>query len=264
MKQSLILSDNSTEFLVQKWNNGVKLISPKTLTKKDLYTTTPQHAPKRTVKELFNLPMNVYIQNPYGVIQNINEFGVNSCGFASVRDAIGNSVRVVAEKGSADALLQNNLAVIKNNRLTLFDEEHTRRDKLIFQRLSLKFPWYSQDDKIIGIFGFSIPINEPFAVSSLSSSLNHILNTGLLSRSALDPIAMLQQSVINNIVLSKREKQCMHYLMRGKTAKAIANHLGLSTRTVENYIENIKSKFGVSSKSELIDLAHSHLDMHEH
>jgi len=60
---------------------------------------------------------------------------------------------------------------------------------------------------------------------------------------------------INDIELSVRQKQCLFFLLYGKTAKAIANILKISPRTVETHIDNMKIKFGCRSKSELIDAA---------
>jgi DNA-binding CsgD family transcriptional regulator len=53
-------------------------------------------------------------------------------------------------------------------------------------------------------------------------------------------------------LLSARETQSLQYYVQGKTAKEISQLLGLSTRTVENYIYNIKEKLHVSTKAELI------------
>jgi DNA-binding CsgD family transcriptional regulator len=55
--------------------------------------------------------------------------------------------------------------------------------------------------------------------------------------------------------LTPRQEQCMFYLLRGKTSKTIANILGLSVRTVEAYIDDIKNKFQCMNKSELIEKA---------
>lgn len=52
--------------------------------------------------------------------------------------------------------------------------------------------------------------------------------------------------------LSKRETECLFYLLDGCTAKEIAAPLKLSHRTVERYIENMKNKLGCSTVSELI------------
>lgn len=58
--------------------------------------------------------------------------------------------------------------------------------------------------------------------------------------------------------LSKREMECLYYLLRGKTAKQIARTLDLSFRTIEAYIRNIKLKFTCDNKSQLIEKAISH------
>lgn len=56
-----------------------------------------------------------------------------------------------------------------------------------------------------------------------------------------------------NLVLSKREAQCLYYLLRGQSAKEIAKSLCLSPRTVESFIEAIKRKTGIHSKTKLIE-----------
>lgn len=57
--------------------------------------------------------------------------------------------------------------------------------------------------------------------------------------------------------LSERETECFFYLLRGHSAKSIADRLSLSVRTIEYYFENIKHKFNCYSKSELVDKAFS-------
>lgn len=56
----------------------------------------------------------------------------------------------------------------------------------------------------------------------------------------------------NRHSLTKRELQCLFYVLRGCQSREIAEKLGLSKRTVEFYIDNIKSKFHSKNKSELI------------
>lgn len=52
---------------------------------------------------------------------------------------------------------------------------------------------------------------------------------------------------------SMRQIEVLLHTIRGKTASQIAFELNLSRRTVEHYLENIKSRIGVFSKSELIN-----------
>lgn len=55
--------------------------------------------------------------------------------------------------------------------------------------------------------------------------------------------------------LSKRETQCLFYILRGKMYKEIADIIHVSTRTVESYVESIKVKLNCHNKSEIIDKA---------
>ncbi len=52
--------------------------------------------------------------------------------------------------------------------------------------------------------------------------------------------------------LSKRQTECLYYLVRGFTAPEIATRLGLSKRTVESHLDETKHKLACNSKSELI------------
>lgn len=56
-------------------------------------------------------------------------------------------------------------------------------------------------------------------------------------------------------MLTKREKECLYYTVKGYTAKDTANALGISRRTVEAHLKNLKSKLSVKKKSQLIRFA---------
>jgi DNA-binding CsgD family transcriptional regulator len=58
-----------------------------------------------------------------------------------------------------------------------------------------------------------------------------------------------------NISLSTRELECLFFLLRGKTSKEVSSILKISHRTIEIYTEQLKLKFNVKSKSELIEKA---------
>ncbi|MBT4962928.1 MAG: helix-turn-helix transcriptional regulator [Francisellaceae bacterium] len=57
---------------------------------------------------------------------------------------------------------------------------------------------------------------------------------------------------IGLITLTRREAECSLFIMKGLTAKAIADEIFLAQRTVINHIENIKDKLGCTKRSELI------------
>ncbi|HEX2548820.1 MAG TPA: LuxR C-terminal-related transcriptional regulator [Gammaproteobacteria bacterium] len=56
----------------------------------------------------------------------------------------------------------------------------------------------------------------------------------------------------NPAALSNRELECLFLQLRGKTAKQMAMVLGLSKRTIEDYLDNIKSKLGCHNKAEVL------------
>lgn len=54
--------------------------------------------------------------------------------------------------------------------------------------------------------------------------------------------------------ITPRELECLHLLAKGNTGKEVSNSLGISPRTVEGHINNIRSKLGFICKSEMIKL----------
>jgi DNA-binding CsgD family transcriptional regulator len=56
----------------------------------------------------------------------------------------------------------------------------------------------------------------------------------------------------NEIVMSKREVDCIYLAMKNKTAKEIGRILSISPRTVETYLSNLKLKSNRQTKKELV------------
>lgn len=54
--------------------------------------------------------------------------------------------------------------------------------------------------------------------------------------------------------LTQREADCMYQLLQGETIISAGAVLGLSHRTVEYYLKNVKIKLGCRKKRELIDM----------
>ena len=60
--------------------------------------------------------------------------------------------------------------------------------------------------------------------------------------------------VVPGAYLTPQETRCVKGLLAGGTIKEVAMDLGLSYRTVEFYVNNIKKKFGVKKKKLLLSL----------
>ena len=101
-------------------------------------------------------------------------------------------------------------------------------------------------------------------VASLEESISLLMQAKLLGVPIVNkPNSILPGEIFYGVYLSKRETQCVNLLVRGKTAKMIAQNLGVSQRTVEHYLENIKLKLSVDSSSELIDKAMAHFELNK-
>lgn len=79
-------------------------------------------------------------------------------------------------------------------------------------------------------------------------------NVSLLSK-------LMPYENLTNVNLSVKQRECSILLLRGKTAKEIAEILGLSARTVEYYLNTLKVKFGCKNKAALIAQLSQHLSL---
>lgn len=60
------------------------------------------------------------------------------------------------------------------------------------------------------------------------------------------------QGLLGDVLLSQREYECLSYANKSHSLKEIAQCMNLSPRTVETYLNNLKSKLGVEKRSELL------------
>ena len=79
-------------------------------------------------------------------------------------------------------------------------------------------------------------------------------NRRIVASQTLREYFMTQPKSIYTRDLSRRELQCLQISVRGRSARQVATELGISQRTVEEYLNNVKKKLGVTSKSEMINV----------
>jgi DNA-binding CsgD family transcriptional regulator len=219
---------------VIRYHQGIKLVPEKAH-----LTDSSQ-----TIDYLFQLPFSVYFLDLDGKTILINEEGAKICGFSSSKQAIGKSLLDVSKKENASLLMNNCYDVMHTQKRKIFDESNLRQDGVSMQFLSVKIPWYDTNNLIVGILGASIVVGK----HSLSQSLSLLTELGLFNQDSANEIN------INDVKLSEREMQCLQFTVKGYTAKKIAKELNISHRTIEEYLNNIRIKVGVNSKSELIEM----------
>ncbi len=58
--------------------------------------------------------------------------------------------------------------------------------------------------------------------------------------------------IINNKVLTKREREVFVLLVKNKSTREIAEKLGISEKTVRNHISNVMQKLGVKGRASAV------------
>jgi DNA-binding CsgD family transcriptional regulator len=101
--------------------------------------------------------------------------------------------------------------------------------------------------------------NNVFFNANINSSKKDIygssrsnINTGFLKHTECDKILINNSD--SNIYLTKKELECLHFVAKGCSMKEIARMLGISSRTVEDHLNNIKIRTGLNYKNQLINL----------
>ena len=116
---------------------------------------------------------------------------------------------------------------------------------------------YNQSGELSCILGVSMQIrndqNQEYA-SQLEEDEIEDIRLNVID--TVQKVLNLSEIAFNKkIKLSKRQAECLHYLKHGKTYKECAYLMGLSPRTIEHYVDDLKNKLNVYSKSQLIEKA---------
>lgn len=135
-----------------------------------------------------------------------------------------------------NALVGEHYSVIEN--VKMYDGE-------IATMLTKKHQLKDQAGNVLGLSVLCVPI---CSNKGIIAPLNEIC-----ARSSRKVLSIGRKN--SSIVLSKREEECLFYLLQGRSMKLIANILAISPRTVETHIENLKVKFDCNNKYEVIDKA---------
>ncbi len=117
--------------------------------------------------------------------------------------------------------------------------------------LGSKSPYRDNEGNCIGIIGKSMLIKE-----------GHLRRLGMLlfsdslrfsSKASLAFDLVDEPYQCND--LSKRESECLFFLLRGKTMKEIGCYLNISVKTVDYYLQQLRIKFDCHTRSQLVEKA---------
>lgn len=109
--------------------------------------------------------------------------------------------------------------------------------------LCTRYQRKNNKNEIIGVACYVVSIINPDV---------YLLRQNIIKNNKLSNESHLYLNKSDDINLTAKEKECLFYLLQGKTAKVIANAMCISYRTVEYHVDNLKIKFDCKTKNELL------------
>ncbi len=161
------------------------------------------------------------------------------CKASELADTFSKEDRIVLRSGKTITMV--NICCYKNNEW-----------KLILGR---KSPLTNKSNEIIGVYGRGIDVTECGLMRTTFMVFIHDEARFGKNRNVLNQASYILKETIDDYGLSPRESECLFFLIRGKTAKEISLKLGISTRTVENHIINLKYKMKCNNRSQIVEKA---------
>lgn len=205
------------------------------------------------------LPVGVFWKDTNSVFMGGDEKFLRLCGFAR-SDEIKGLTDFECPWNREQALkFINDDKIIYNTRQPLFNivEETTFADKQIYRVIVSKFPLISENNDLVGEIAIFAKLNEAARNKLAFFMANDILSDSIIPQNRRYYVPHPYDE-FESVYLSLREKQCLDEWVLGKTSKEIGRHLRISYRTVEIYINNLKEKLKIRSRSDLTQFYLTH------
>jgi len=198
----------------------------------------------------YNLPGLVFAKD-----LNLNYVGMNKnlLSLLNLNNddlVIGNNDYHLQWQQYADIYQAEDKFIINKKKSYQFIEPLLLDDKKELISIVKKSLNYDENNNPIGVIGTIISLKAKTAVKSMCKLTQYDFANGFnKGRNSY----IICDEIFSDLNLSKRESECLFYLIHGKTAKLIAKQLNISTRTVESYINNLKYKLNCETKNDIID-----------
>ncbi len=200
------------------------------------------------------LPVPVALLDLNSRINCSNDYSAKIFGYQKKSQLIGigaPQMRCPAVKFADTFINQDRQVIATGAGLTILDI-HTYAHDMHKQLLTNKIP-YIKNGEIVGTTYYATEIHSK-TLSQLCSTLITSDKQYYHKKKGTDR-SYIFGTILGEKTLSKREKDCVFYLLRGKTAKETSKSMDISFRTVETHIQNIKNKLGCDNRSDIIEYA---------
>ena len=194
-------------------------------------------------KRIFGLTCE---KNSDSVIVSCNDVFLEYAGVNTDSKVIGFTDLELCWQDRAHLYRQHELdALAGNNYSTFIPLKLKNGDEALF--MHTKSQKKDASGNVLGINCHSVEIINP--------NINHLFNY-LMHQSPQDNYTFCLNKQMPEYGLTKREKEVLFFIAKGKTAKAIGKAIDISPKTVACHMERIKKKLNCRTKSEVIDKAY--------
>jgi DNA-binding CsgD family transcriptional regulator len=204
------------------------------------------------VESLLWLPANVYYLNTECQVLGFNTQTASLFALPP-KECVGFEYDLMAKignwvHGQGEHFQQADLEVMRTKQpiVQVIDPPLPHPDGRDRCYVSTRLPLCDQNEKVVGVLGISVETNE-VACLTQTDFAHHVLPV-------LPKIQTISKKS-NPYNLSKRQIECLNWLVQGMSAKEIAKMMCLSPRTIESYLEIIKIKLNCYKRSDLVKKA---------
>jgi len=211
-------------------------------------TMNPEIQIKRVREYIDSLPGPAMYKNEHGVFQYLNQAYADLAGVRGNRlDFIGSTAYDLpcGMAAAAATFEEQDALVMRSQRIVRNLDIHPYAGGVWGAHVGCKQPVFDASRQVVGTIWQGTDITDAYttAIATQLAKFSGTQNSYLLSEQAAA------------VSLTPRESEVLFLVLHGKTAKLTAAALGLSYRTVQQYIDTLKFKFRVRNKIELIDKA---------
>jgi len=198
------------------------------------------------LENLQHLPFFLSWKDRNGKYLGCNNYKAQYIGFKTSKDVLGLTDNDIWPD-SANNLRINDKKVITKNKAIIFFEQVELPTVEKINVITYKIPWQTNSQKIAGNICLGFILNNNITLRP----------TDPLLLSGDFPSLLFKNDKLSS--LTQRQTDCLFYLVKGMTIKQTAQKMGLSPKTVEHYLENIKTKLNCHTR---LDLVTSALKLH--
>lgn len=118
-----------------------------------------------------------------------------------------------------------------------------------------RFPLFDKKNRISGVFGLTVDVTNTVLMQK-SGLFGYLIMAAHNNRreNYLNALFTKKRTACSLPLISPKEAKCLYYILKGKSAREIGEILHISTRTVEGHLAHAKEKLHCKTRSELIDV----------